>query len=164
MHHRTDILCQIGQSFLRFVISCASSNVQRAVTLRYLRKAFGAACTDDLLLRFELLGDPETYIGCACNHAGLGVLRNVFGQRRGGRWCCKEILLVAHEQIRARNLTQQRNGFFGIGGKSILQIVTGFQPSINDRPIAGAAAEVSGYGRCHIFARYLVLGVTKGEE
>ena len=105
-----------------------------------------AAEPDDLLQVAQLLGDPQADVGRAADQHGArkaGVKRGErsFARRRG-----EEGVVVADEQVAAVGERRQRRGALGgRGGETIGRpAVAGRQRRVDDRPIAGATAEVAG--------------------
>ena len=96
--------------------------------------------------RRELFGDPQADVGRAGDDGGVGMPRVKLGERLFVRRCGKEAVVVADKQIgavveRAQRLPARRR----VAAEAIVgAAVAGFQARVDDRPIAGAAAQIAG--------------------
>ena len=103
-----------------------------------------AADVNDLFQRREFFGDPQPDVGRAGDDRGVGMLRIKLRQRLLARRRSKERAGIADEKIglvveRVKRLQPRR----GIAGEPIVgAAVADLERRVDDRPIAGAAAQI----------------------
>ena len=103
----------------------------------------------------QLLGDPQADVGRAADQRGAGKAGVERGERGFARRRGEEGAVVADEQVAAVGERRQRRGALGgRGGETVGGLaVAGRQRRVDDRPIAGAAAEVAGERVAHALRR-----------
>ena len=105
----------------------------------------GPADMNDLVEGRELLGDPQPDIGCAADDPGIGMALVERSERGLAGGCCEEAGFVADEHVgTVVQLAQRGDGAGLVGGEAVHRGAgAGFAGGVDDRPVAGAAAEIA---------------------
>ena len=125
----------------------AGAERQRAVgRLADRVEAGNPAEPDDLAQLAQLLGDPEADVGRPGDQRGVGVAGVERGERIEARRRGEEARLVAGEKVLPVGERGERRGpLAGRGGEPVGgRAVAGRKSGREDRPVAGAAAEIAG--------------------
>ena len=109
-------------------------------------EAAGPADMDDLREVAELLGDPQPDVGRAGDDGRIGMLLIEVGDAVDRRRRGEEAVAVADEDVVVvGEEAEEAGGLGGIGGEMVAaRRRTGGERRLDDRPIAGAAAEIAG--------------------
>ncbi len=108
----------------------------------------------------ELFGHPQADVGAAGNDGRVGMLQVERGEAVEGGRRGEECLVVADVHILAIGKELEHPGHVaGAGAEAILaRLGTGGERGIDDRPIAGAAAEIAGDHVVDLVARHRTIG------
>ena len=101
---------------------------------------------DDLGELAQLLGDPEADVGRPADQRGAGVAGIERGERIEARRSGEKARLVSDEKVPPVGERGERSGpLIGRGGEPVGgRAVAGRKARVDDRPVAGAAAEIAG--------------------